>query len=107
MYTKTFAMEKDLICVSENEYEEREPYFMDKWEIMNMLEDKPRDSVVEKKAENHYILYLTDETSKILPYHFICPIYANKQAKKWWNDIRWILNNLFVIKTGKEERLFY
>lgn len=102
MYTKAFAMEKDLICVDENEYEEREPYFMDKWEIMNMLEDKPRESIVEKKAENHYILYLYDIT-----FHFICPIYANKQCKEWWNDIRWILNNLFIVRTGKEERLFY
>ena len=59
MYTKAFAMEKDLICVDEDEYKAREPYHMDKWEIMNMLEDKPRDSLLEKKAENHYVLYLS------------------------------------------------
>ena len=106
-YTKAFAMETDLICVDEDEYQARKPYHMDKWEIMNMLEDKPRDSVLEKKAENHYILYLSTKFLGDSPFHFICPIYADKEVKEWWNDIRWILNNLFVSKTGKEERLFY
>lgn len=107
MYTKAFALETDLICVDEDEYNNRTPYFMDKWEIMNMLEDKPRDSVVEKKAENHYILYLSDQYLNDTPFHFICPLNADKEIKKWWTEIRWILNNLFINMTKKETRLFY
>ena len=55
--SKNFALETDLICVSEDEYNDKEPYFMDKYEIMNMLADKKRTSIVHKKADNHYILF--------------------------------------------------
>lgn len=87
MYVKAYAMEEDLVCVDADEFKERVKYFMDKWEIINMIHNSSKGSFIRKIAENHYILfYKYDENYD--PLHIICPLYARDEVKKWWKELQ-------------------
>lgn len=86
-YTKAYAMEQDLVCVSTEEFNARIGYFMDKWEIINMVLGASKGSFIRKIAENHYILF-SESHYHYYPLHIICPLYANKDAKEWWKELK-------------------
>lgn len=86
-YTKAYAMEQDLVCVSTEEFDARIRYFMDKWEIINMILEASKDSFIRKIAENHYILF-SESHCHYYPLHIICPLYARKDVKEWWKELK-------------------
>lgn len=80
--------EEDLMCLDWHEYDEKDPYFVDKEEIEQIFKnaincgDTPRAN---KLTENRYEVTFNGDLL-----YFICPLNAREEVKQWWKELKWL-----------------
>lgn len=79
--------EEDLMCLDWHEYHDREPCFVDKYEIEHIFEEAIKYGNIQanKLTENRYEVTFNGD---IL--YFVCPLNAKKEVKQWWKDLKWL-----------------
>ena len=80
--------EEDMMCLDWHEYNDKEPYFVDKEEIEQIFNNAINwgDEIVVKSIEANR--YEVNFNSDIL--YFICPFHAREQVKKDWEELQWL-----------------
>ena len=79
--------EEDLMCLDWHEYHDKDPYFVDKWEIETIFKREIElgyEDMIQAEKINDY-RYVVTFNGDIL--YFVCPRDARKEVKKWWNEL--------------------
>lgn len=78
--------EEDLMCLTWHEYHDKEPYFVDKDEILQLFENahEYHDPIRANKInENRY-----EVTFNCDLLYFVCPVNGREQVKKDWEELK-------------------